>query len=459
MARLHTTNPATGELVEEFEVLADDRIEPLLDRAHAGYLSWRRTLVADRAAVLHRIADLYEQRAEQLAQDVTTEMGKPITAARGEMKTCAGIFRYYAEQGPQMIAREQIEPATGGTAYLRRDPIGVLLMIMPWNFPHYQIARVAAPNLLLGNTMVLKHAGNCARSALNVERMFQDAGVPEDAFVNAFVGHEHVGAMIADERIAGVTLTGSDRAGRIVGEQAGREVKKAVLELGGSDPFVVAPDADLEATARDAVMGRCVNSGQTCTSSKRFIVVEELYEQFLERFVAGMSSVPFGDSQDEATVVGPLSSAQAREDVHELVADAVAHGARVLIGGEPAEGPGFFYPPTVLVDVPESARAYREEIFGPVAVVHRAADLDAAIELANDSPYGLSSSVYTTSAEVAEDVAARLEVGMVWINSTSRSSAELPFGGVKRSGIGRELGRLGIEEFANHKLVRSPGGL
>lgn len=459
MARFHTTDPTTGELVEAFEGLTDEQIEPLLDRAHAGYLAWRRTDVAERAAVLHRIADLYDERAEQLAQDVTREMGKPITAARGEMKTCAGIFRYYAEQGPEMIAREQIEPATGGTAYVRRDPIGVLLMIMPWNFPHYQIARVAAPNLLLGNTMILKHAGNCARSALNVEQLFQDAGVPADAFVNAFVGHEHVGTMIADERIAGVTLTGSDRAGRIVGEQAGREVKKAVLELGGSDPFVVAPDADLEVTAKDAVIGRCVNSGQTCTSSKRFIVVDELYDAFLEKFVAGMSSVPFGDPQDEATVVGPLSSEQARKDVHDLVEDAVAHGAKVLTGGQPQDGPGFFYPPTVLVDVPETARAYREEIFGPVAVVHRVADLDAAIELANDSPYGLSSSVYTTSAEVAEDVAARLEVGMVWINSTSKSSAELPFGGVKRSGVGRELGRLGIEEFANHKLVRSPGGL
>ncbi|QCP07256.1 NAD-dependent succinate-semialdehyde dehydrogenase [Micrococcus luteus] len=459
MARYITRNPATGETLEEFAELPASEVESVIERADTAYRAWRERPVAERAAVLARAADLYEERAEQLAQDVTTEMGKPISAARGEMKTVAGIFRYYAEQGPAMLEHERIEVAGGGTAYVRRDPVGVLLGVMPWNFPHYQIARFAAPNLLLGNTMILKHAGICARSALNVEQLLLDAGLPEGAFVNAFIGHEAVAQIVADERVQGVSLTGSDKAGQIIGEQAGRNVKKAVLELGGSDPFIVAGDADVARAAKDAVSGRCVNSGQTCTSSKRFIVVEEHYEQFLSAFVEGMRAVPHGDPTDESTVVGPLSSPEAVQEVHELVQDAVAHGATLHVGGEPGEGPGAYYPPTVLTDVDESARAFREEIFGPVAVVHRVKDLDAAIELANDSPYGLSSSVYTTSAEVAEEVSARLETGMVWVNSTSKSSAELPFGGVKRSGIGRELGTLGIEEFANHKLVRSPEGL
>ncbi len=459
MARYVTQNPATGEVVEEFAELPLAETPALIARADSGYRTWKDTDLAMRAAVLHHIADLYEERLEQLAQDVTREMGKPITAARGEIRTVISIFRYYADQGPAMLAHQPLDVQGGGTAYIRRDPIGVLLAVMPWNFPHYQIARLAAPNLLLGNALILKHAGICARSALNVEQLFRDAGLPADVFINAFIGHDAVSTLLDDDRVQGVSLTGSDAAGRIIGEQAGRNVKKAVLELGGSDPFIVAPDADVARAAADAVMGRCSNSGQTCTASKRFIVVDEHYDEFVEAFAAGMRSVAFGDPLDEATVVGPLSSREAADEIHEIVRDAVEHGASVVVGGEIGEDSGAFYPPTVLTDVDASSRAFREEIFGPVAVVHRVKDLDAAIELANDSPYGLSSSVYTASAQVAEEVSARLETGMVWVNSTSKSSAELPFGGVKRSGIGRELGTLGIEEFANHKLVRSPEGL
>ena len=459
MTRYVTQNPATGELLEEFAELPVGETEAVIANAEAGYRAWRDVDVAERARLLHRIADLYEERLEELARDVTTEMGKPVTAARAEMYTVIGIFRYYAEQGPAMLTHEPIAVQGEGTAYIRRDPIGVLLAVMPWNFPHYQVARLAAPNLLLGNSLILKHAGICARSALNVQRLFTDAGLPQGVFTSAFIGHEAVATILEDDRVQGVSLTGSDAAGAIIGELAGRNVKKAVLELGGSDPFIVAPDADVARAAEDAVTGRCTNSGQTCTSSKRFIVVQEHFDAFVDAFTAGMRSVPFGDPREARTVVGPLSSQDAVEEIHAIVTDAVAHGARVLVGGEPMPGPGCYYPPTVLVDVDESARAYREEIFGPVAVVHCVKDLNAAIRLANDSPYGLSSSVYTTSSAVADEVSARLETGMVWINSISKSSAELPFGGVKRSGIGRELGTLGIEEFANHKLVRSPEGL
>ncbi len=456
MSSYHTLNPATGEQLATFETLSDQELERLIEQSVETSRSWSQMPLEDRAQTLHRIADLYEERAEDLAQTITREMGKPITAARGEIKTVVGIFRYYADRGPDFLADEQIDVQGSGSAYIRREPIGLLLGIMPWNFPHYQVARFIAPNLLLGNVVAIKHAANCGASAQAIQDLCRDAGLPEGAYTNLFATHGQVESLIADDRVQGVSLTGSDAAGAKIGALAGQHVKKAVLELGGSDPFIVLEDADLDQATTGAVTGRLVNTGQTCTSSKRFIVVDAVYDAFVEQFVEKMSAVQPADPTQEDTLVGPLSSDRARQELHELVEDAVSHGATVLTGGEPVDGPGSFYRPTLLSGVTEQARAYREELFGPVGVVYRVADEDAAIRLANDSPYGLSSSVYSTDIARAQAVGARLETGMVWINSTSKSSAELPFGGVKRSGFGRELGQLGIEEFANRKLIRIP---
>lgn len=456
MSSYHTLNPATGEQLATYDSLTDAEVEQLIDQAVATSRTWREVPLEECAQALHRIADLYEERAEELAQTITREMGKPITAARGEIKTVVGIYRYYAEQGPGFLKDEKIEVQGTGSAYIRREPIGALLGIMPWNFPHYQVARFVAPNLLLGNVIAIKHAANCGASAQAIHQLMADAGLPEGAYTNLFATHGQVESLIADDRIQGVSLTGSDAAGAKIGALAGQHVKKAVLELGGSDPFIVLEDADLDEASTGAVMGRLVNTGQTCTSSKRFIVVDAVYDAFVEAFVEKMAAVQPADPTLEDTLVGPLSSARARDEIHELVEDAVQNGATVLTGGQPVDGPGSFYQPTLLSDVTEQARVYREELFGPVGVIYRVPDEDAAIRLANDSPYGLSSSVYSTDIERAQAVGARLETGMVWINSTSKSSAELPFGGVKRSGFGRELGRLGIEEFANRKLIRIP---
>ncbi|WP_026927531.1 NAD-dependent succinate-semialdehyde dehydrogenase [Granulicoccus phenolivorans] len=456
MSRYRTTNPATGELLQTFPTLTDEELEQRVRAAVEAYRSWRTTTPEERAAILARAAELYEERAEHLAQTITREMGKPITAARGEIKTVTGIFQYYATEGPAALLPEPIEVRGTGSAYIRREPLGVLLGVMPWNFPHYQVARFVAPSLLVGNAVMLKHASNCAASALEIEQLLHDAGVPEGVYTNLFADHQHVEALVADDRIQGVSLTGSDAVGARIGRVAGENVKKAVLELGGSDPFVVLDDADVEKAAAGAVQGRLVNGGQTCTSSKRIIVVDAIYDRFMEHFLEKMGAVAFGDPLHEDTLVGPLSSASAVEEVDELVRDAVDKGAEVLLGGKPRAGEGAYYEPTVLTGVGREARAFSEEIFGPVAVVYRAGDEQQAIDMANDSPYGLSSSVYSEDPNHAQRVGAELETGMVWVNSTSKSSAELPFGGVKKSGFGRELGRLGLEEFANRKLIRIP---
>ncbi|MDJ1370863.1 NAD-dependent succinate-semialdehyde dehydrogenase [Gulosibacter molinativorax] len=454
MSNYKTINPATGELIREFGALADSEVEGVLARSGQAYNRWRRESVERRASVLARAAELFEERTEELAAVLTEEIGKTLAAARGEIKTVIGIFRYYSTTAVKQLDGEELDVAGPGRARLRLDPIGPLVGIMPWNFPYYQVARFAAPNLLLGNVIILKHASNCPQSAVMFESLLRDAGLPEDAYINVFASHDQVAQMIADDRVRGVSLTGSEGAGARTGELAGRHLKPVVLELGGSDPFIVLEDADIEKAAKDAVAGRLVNNGQTCTASKRFIVVDDVYDEFVEKFVGGMSQVPTGDPTDPATVLGPLSSESAVKDLEEFVADAVANGANVETGGERLEGPGSYYPATVLTGVTETARAYREELFGPVAVVYRVPDEQTAIELANDSPFGLSSSVYTSDVDRAERISAELEAGMVWVNSVSKSSAELPFGGVKRSGVGRELGEVGLTQFANQKLVR-----
>jgi len=456
MSDYATTNPATGEVLARFPEASDAEIDDAVAASKAAYDEWRRVPRTERADLLRRVAELYRTKSDELAGLLTLEMGKPISQARGEVALSAAIYQYYADNAETFLADEPLTIAGTGTAVVRTEPIGPLLGIMPWNYPYYQVARFAAPNLVLGNTILLKHAQICPQSALAVAEIFAEAGAPESVYLNLFASNEQVARIIADPRVQGVSLTGSERAGSAVAEVAGRHLKKYVLELGGSDPFLVLDGADLEQTVAAAVGNRMGNAGQACTASKRFIVLDEVYDTFLDAFVSAMRTHRPGDPADPATVFGPLSSQRAVDDLARQVDEAVAQGATVATGGRCVEGPGAFYEATVLTGVTPDMRAYREELFGPVAVVYRVPSVDAAVELANDSPYGLAAAVFGADETLAGEVADRLEAGMVWINDTSRSAPDLPFGGVKRSGVGRELAHYGIAEFANKKLVRSP---
>lgn len=455
MSAYATINPATGEALAEFPVISDSEVETILDRAHTAYLSWRQTTLAERTAALARAAQLSMERIDELAELLTLEMGKPSMQAKGEVMIVASIFQYYADNAEKFLADEVLDAVGGGEAIVRTEPTGVILGVMPWNFPYYQVARFAAPNLALGNTIILKHARNCPQSALAMEKLLHDAGIPTDAYINAFIDSRQVAEVIADPRVQGVSLTGSEKAGSAVGEVAGRHMKRYVLELGGSDPFIVLEDADVDAAVQAAVMGRVMNAGQACTASKRFIVVDSVYEEFTQKFIAMMTQIPTGDPTDPSTMVGPLSSVQAAEDLDEIVKEAVGKGAELHSAPQPAAG-GAFYAPGVLTGVTSEMRAFDEELFGPVATVYRVPSPQAAVELANSSPFGLGGSIFTKDLDLARDLAGDLETGMVWINAVTGSSAELPFGGVKRSGVGRELGKYGMSEFANKKLVRVP---
>ncbi|GHJ58271.1 aldehyde dehydrogenase family protein [Nocardioides sp. OK12] len=440
-------NPATGELVETFEAATDSEVAAAVDAAAAAYASWgRASTVADRTALLHRVATLHRERRDELARTMIEEMGKPQADADGEVDFAADIYDYYATHAADFLEDEVIELGAGeGTALVRRGPVGVLLGIMPWNFPAYQVARFVAPNLALGNTIVLKHAPQCPRSAALLQQVFRDAGFPDGAYVNVYATHEQVEGIIADPRVQGVSLTGSERAGAAVAELAGRHLKKVVLELGGSDPFVVLGSADLDATVEAAVAARLENTGQACNAGKRFIVVDELYDDFVARF---------GEALLAASPDAPLSSETAAERLAQQVGAAVDGGAVLSSAGERA---GAFHPAGVLTEVAPDNPAYREELFGPVAMVFRAADEDDAVRLANDTPYGLGSYVFSDDPDQAQRVADRIEAGMVFVNGVGLDAAELPFGGVKRSGFGRELGRYGMEEFVNKKLIRTVG--
>lgn len=456
MSDYATVNPATGEVLARFPEASDAEIDRAVAASATAYDDWRRVPLAERAALLRRVAELYRARTDELAALLTLEMGKPISQADGEVALSAAIYEYYADNAETFLADELLRISGSGTALVRTEPIGPLLGIMPWNYPYYQVARFAAPNLVLGNTILLKHAQICPQSALAVAELFAEAGAPESVYLNLFASNEQVAGIIADPRVRGVSLTGSERAGAAVAEVAGRHLKKYVLELGGSDPFLVLDDADLERTVAAAVGNRMGNAGQACTASKRFIVLESIYDEFLEKFVATMRDQRPGDPTDPATTFGPLSSRRALDDLARQVDEAVAQGATVATGGRCVDGPGAFYEATVLTDVTPDMRAYREELFGPVAVVYRVPSVEAAVELANDSPYGLAAAVFGADEQLAGEVADRLETGMVWINGTSRSAPDLPFGGVKRSGVGRELAHYGIAEFANKKLIRNP---
>ncbi|MFC9763510.1 NAD-dependent succinate-semialdehyde dehydrogenase [Rhodococcus jostii] len=453
-----TIDPVTGDQTAQYPEISDAELDDLIGRSAAAYRSWRTTPLEQRRAVLTRAAEIHREQAEELAKLLTSEMGKPIAQAKGEVELVASIYQYYADHVEEYTADEPLDITGSGTAVVRTEPIGPLVGVMPWNYPYYQVARFAAPNIALGNTIILKHARNCPQSALAIERVLAEAGLPAGVYLNAFISSAQVANTVADPRVRGVSLTGSEKAGSAVGEVAGRHMKKCVLELGGSDPFIVLDDADVDAAAAAAVVGRLGNGGQACTASKRFLVEERVYDEFVQKFVDGMAGWQPGDPTSPETKLGPLASNSGAAELDELVQDAISHGADVLLGGNRPGGPGAYYPPTVLAGVTREMRAFSEELFGPVAVVHRVGSLDEAIDLANDSPFGLSSSVFTSDPEKADRVAEELETGMVWINGTSKSSPDLPFGGVKGSGIGRELARYGFNEFANKKLVRNPQG-
>jgi succinate-semialdehyde dehydrogenase / glutarate-semialdehyde dehydrogenase len=449
-------NPATNQTESEFATATDAEVQQVLERSDRAFRSWRTSGKDERAKILLRVADLYTERSDDLAALITREMGKPIREAKGEIWLVSTIYRYYAEQGTALLADTPLSPQAGGQAVIRKEPIGSLLGIMPWNYPYYQVARLAAPNLMAGNTIILKHAPQDPESALAMEHIFRDAGLTDDAYINIFASNSQVADIIADPRVAGVSVTGSERAGAAVAEVAGRNLKKVVLELGGSDPFIVLDSDDMAKTVKDAVAGRMGNAGQACTAAKRMIVVGDLYDEFTDQFTAAMTALRPGDPTDPASDLGPLSSEGAAERLMGQITDAVDKGATLLTGGKRLDRPGAFVEPTVLTGVTPEMRAYHEELFGPAAVIYRVADAAEAVELANSSPFGLGGAVYSADPDRAAEVAALLDTGMVWINNPTGSWADLPFGGTKRSGTGRELGASGIDEFVNKKLIYTP---
>ncbi|HEX5294971.1 MAG TPA: NAD-dependent succinate-semialdehyde dehydrogenase [Streptosporangiaceae bacterium] len=456
MSEYKVVNPATNETEREFEAATDADIQQVLERSDRAYQAWRGTAKTERTKVLLAVADLYKERMDDLAALITREMGKPIREAKGEIMLVISIYKYYADQGPALLEDAPLSPRAGGTAVIRKEPVGPLLGIMPWNFPYYQVARFAAPNLMIGNTIILKHAPQCPESALAMEQIFRDAGLPADAYINVFATNEQVADMIADPRLVGVSVTGSERAGAAVAEVAGRNLKKVVLELGGSDPFIVLDSDDISKTVRAAVAGRMGNAGQACNAAKRIIVVGDLYTEFVDQFTAVMSGLHPGDPTDSASDFGPLSSEGAAQRLMGQIDDAVEKGATLRTGGKRVDRPGAFVEATVLTDVTPAMRAYTEELFGPAAVIYQVADASEAVELANNSAFGLGGVVFSSDAARAQEVADLLDTGMVWINSPQGSMADLPFGGTKRSGVGRELGSYGIEEFVNKKLIYTP---
>ncbi|MFD7454974.1 NADP-dependent succinic semialdehyde dehydrogenase [Kitasatospora sp. NPDC059827] len=455
-----SVNPATGEIVQTFEALDAAGIERRLARAEAAFHGYRGTPFTVRAELMHRAADLLDRDQDALARTMTEEMGKPLAAARAEAAKCAKAMRWYADHAEALLADEHPAPADvadsgASRAYVRYRPLGPVLAVMPWNFPFWQVIRFAAPALMAGNVGLLKHASNVPRTALALEELFRRAGFPEGCFQTLLIGSGAVEGVVRDRRVAAVTLTGSEPAGRAVAAAAADEVKKSVLELGGSDPFVVLPSADLDAAVATAVRARVQNNGQSCIAAKRFIVHTDVYDRFTAAFTEAMRALRIGDPMDEATDVGPLASRQGRDDLEELVEDARTHGARVECGGNRPMGwdTGWFYEPTVLTGITPAMRIHLEETFGPVATVYRVADLDEAVALANDTPFGLSSNVWTTDQGEQERFVRDIQAGGVFFNGMTASHPALPFGGVKRSGFGRELSGHGIREFCNVTTV------
>lgn len=447
-----SVNPTTGETIATFEALSSDDLELKLQRAVDAFAVNRSRSFAERAARMHRAAEILESRADELGRTITLEMGKPLAAAVAEVRKCATACRHYADYAERYLAQEHID-TDASDSYVRFDPLGPVLAVMPWNFPFWQVFRFAAPALMAGNVGLLKHASNVPQSALAIEDVLREAGFDRGEFQTLLITAEQVGPLLDDERIKAATLTGSEPAGASVASRAAKAIKKSVLELGGSDPFVVMPSANLDAAVQTAVKARIVNNGQSCIAAKRFIVHETIAEAFETRFVAAMEALTVGDPLDVATDVGPLATPQIVDDIEKQVDASVAAGARLLTGGRRLRERGNFYAPTVLTDIPESAPAFAEETFGPVASLFRVRDVDEAIRLANATPFGLGASVWTQDPRERDLLIAGIESGQVFVNAMVVSDARLPFGGVKHSGFGRELGSYGIREFVNIKTV------
>lgn len=445
-------NPATGEIIRRFKGHTDAEVERALERAVRAFDRHRRTSFGDRAAIMRNLANLLESDTKDLARIISTEMGKIFQASVNEIEKCTRCCRFYAEHGDQFL-REQIVESDARHSSIRYQPLGIILAIMPWNFPFWQVFRFAVPAIIAGNVALLKHASNVSQCALAIENLFQKAGFPTGVFQTLLLENERVETLLKDARVKAVTLTGSDRAGSAVAGNAGRELKKSVLELGGSDPFIVMPSANLDDAISTGVKARMVNSGQSCIAAKRFIIADGIYDQFVSRFVEAVKHLKLGDPFDAETEIGPLASEDILRGVDKQVQELVAAGAKTLAGAKRSDQAGFFYEPTVLADIPKSSPPYREEIFGPVALMFRVRDGAEAVLLANDSAFGLGSSVWTNDAQEQEFFARELESGMVFINAMVASDPRLPFGGVKRSGYGRELGAEGIREFTNIKTV------
>ncbi|ACL66557.1 Aldehyde Dehydrogenase [Anaeromyxobacter dehalogenans 2CP-1] len=452
MAAMSSVNPATGEVLARFDEIADAELERRLALAAATFRSWRRVPLAERAGRMRRAAEVLEARKDALGRTMTLEMGKTLRSAVAEAEKCAWVCRFYAEHAERFLS-DEVLPSSAARSYTRCLPIGPVLAVMPWNFPFWQVFRFAAPALMAGNVGVLKHASNVPQSALAIEAVFREAGFPEGCFQTLLVGSSRVQRIVEDPRIAAATLTGSEGAGSAVASAAGRVIKKTVLELGGSDAFVVMPSADLDAAVATAVTARTINNGQSCIAAKRFIVHEAISERFEQAFVKRMAALKVGDPLDAGTDVGPVVSEAELRKLSEQVDAAVKAGGRLLLGGAPSGGRGFYYPPTVIADVPPTSPSYREEIFGPVALLFRARNVDQAISIANDVPFGLGSSVWTREPAERDRFVDELEAGATFVNAMVASDPRLPFGGVKRSGYGRELAREGIREFVNLKTV------
>ncbi|MDN6358760.1 MAG: NAD-dependent succinate-semialdehyde dehydrogenase [Yaniella sp.] len=458
MTKYKVTNPATGQVEKEFPEHTDDQLTQAIDQASETFATWSKTSPQERATLLNTVADIYERRTDELAEIIGREMGKPVKQARGELGIVVDIYRYYAKNGPTYLENEPVEDTKSGSAYVQNEPYGVLLGIMPWNFPYYQVARFAAPNLMIGNTVLLKHAQICPESAQAMEDIFQEAGFPIGAYTNIYASNEQVAdIIIPNPQVQGVSLTGSDRAGSAVAAKAGEYVKKVVLELGGNDPFLVLDRDILPKAVKSALIGRMGNAGQACNAAKRIIVLEDLYDEFVEQLSEAVNKLELADPADEDTFIGPMSSASAADGLHEQVQDAITQGATVHAGGDFDSRGGAWYQPTMLTGITKDMRAYSEELFGPVAMVYKVKDEDEAVKLANDTPYGLSASVMASDADRARRVGGQIQTGMVFINEPAKTSAELPFGGVKQSGVGRELGRYGMDEFVNKRLIKFAG--
>jgi succinate-semialdehyde dehydrogenase/glutarate-semialdehyde dehydrogenase len=448
-----TVNPATGKTIRTFDAFSAAKVSEALDRGAAAYREHRRTSFADRASRMRKAAVILDAESRQLGELMTLEMGKPIKAGVAEAEKCATACRYYADNAERFLSDRPVE-MEGGKSWVAFQPIGVVLAIMPWNFPFWQVFRFAAPALMAGNVGILKHASNVPQCALAIEDVFRRAGFADGVFQTLLIGSEMVERIIADSRIAAVTLTGSEGAGRSVASAAGKSLKKTVVELGGSDPFVVMPSADLATAVSTAVTARMINNGQSCIAAKRFIIHEKIYDEFLKRFVAGVSALRIGDPMDEKTELGPQATGAIRDQLDDQVKASVAAGARVATGGKKLDREGYFYAPTVLTDIPSDAPAARDELFGPVASVFRAKDLADAIRIANGTTFGLGASAWTRDEAERRQFIAEIEAGLLFINGMVVSDARLPFGGVKNSGFGRELGEFGIREFVNIKSIR-----